>query len=146
MVTSDDQPRASQGAEAECQASIDQHYPLESRDRGTDADDAVQGATSTCHRGTAIECQGSNVSVKNNLIGSSTSVVLRSKESATLQCGLNLLSDLHERSDVTLPQTEELAIHPSGVHAPRQEEDVQAVCLRHHESDWEQGEHARARA
>ena len=131
------QPRASsqtvvvsergQRRTSECEASIDQHYPLEGGDRGTDADDAVQGATSTCHREAAIECHGSNVSVKNNVIGSSTSVVLRSKESATLQCGLNLLSDLHERSDVTLPPSGELAIRPSGVHALRQEEDVRAV-------------------
>ena len=36
---------------------------------------------------------------------------------------------------VTSTQTEELAIHPSELHAPRREKDVQAVCLRHHKSD-----------
>ena len=44
---------------------------------------------------------------------------------------------------VTSTQTEELAIHPSELRASRREEDVQAVCLRHHK--WEQGELARAR-
>ena len=36
---------------------------------------------------------------------------------------------------VTSTQTEELAIHPSELHASRREEDVQAICLRHHEFD-----------
>ena len=110
---------------------------LESRDRGTDADDAVQRATSTCHREAAIECHGSNVSVKNNLIGSSTSVVLRSKEKCNTAMRVESLEWLarEKRRMVTSTQTEEVAIHPSGVHALRQEEDVRAVCLRHHESD-----------
>ena len=44
--------------------------------------------------------------------------------------------------------TQELAIRPSESDASRREEDVQAVCLRHHKSDsrlLEQGELARAR-
>ena len=39
-------------------------------------------------------------------------------------------SDLQKRRMVTSTQTEELAIHPSELHAPRREEDVQAVCWR----------------
>ena len=38
-------------------------------------DDAVQGTSSTCHRGAAMECHGSNTSAKNKLVGPSTSVV-----------------------------------------------------------------------
>ena len=56
-------------------------------DKGTNADDAVQGKSSTCQRGAAMECHGSNVSVKNKLIGPSTSVVFVSRRSATLRCG-----------------------------------------------------------
>ena len=70
-----------------CKASINQHDPsFEHRDRGTNADDAVQRKSSTCHRGAALECHGSNVSVKNKLIGPSTSVVFGSRRSATLRC------------------------------------------------------------
>ena len=47
----------------------------------------MQGKSSTCHRGAAMECHGSNVSVKNKLIGPSTSVVFGSRRSATLRCG-----------------------------------------------------------
>ena len=59
---------------------------FEHRDRGTDADDAVQGKSSICHRGAAMECHGSNVSVKNKFIGPSTSVVFGSRRSATVRC------------------------------------------------------------
>ena len=58
---------------------------FENRDRGTNADDAVQGQSSTCHRGAAMECHGSNASVRNKLIGPSTSVVFGSRGSATLR-------------------------------------------------------------
>ena len=40
-----------------------------------------------------------------------------------------------KRRMVTSTQTEELAIYPSELHALRREEDVQAVCLKHHKSD-----------
>ena len=40
-----------------------------------------------------------------------------------------------KRRMVTSTQTEEVAICPSELHVSRREEDVQAVCLRHHESD-----------
>ena len=61
-----------------------QNPSFENRDRGTDADVAVQGQGSTCHRGAAMECHGSNASVRNKLIGPSTGVVFGSRGSATL--------------------------------------------------------------
>ena len=79
-----------------------QNPSFEHRDRGTDADDAVQGESNTCHRGAAMECHGSNASVKNKLIGPSTSVVFGSRGCATPRYAamvLNVLSDLHKRSD-----------------------------------------------
>ena len=69
-------------------AEEDERVSLRSvRDRGTNADDAVQRKSSTCHQGAAKECHGSNESVKNKLIGPSTSVVFWSRRSATLRCG-----------------------------------------------------------
>ena len=79
-----------------------QNPSFEHRDRGTDADDAVRGQSNTCHRGAAMECHGSNASVKNKLIGPCTSVVFGSRGSATPRYAamvLNVLSDLHKRSD-----------------------------------------------
>ena len=58
---------------------------FEHRDRGTNADDAVQGQSNTCHRGADMEWHESNASVRNKLIGPSTSVVIGSRGSATLR-------------------------------------------------------------
>ena len=116
--------RGGQKLSSKCEASINQHDPsFENRDRGTDADDAVQGTSSTCHRGAAMEYEGSNTSAKNKLVGPSG--------------GLYGWGDMHKRSDASLTSTHtvELAIHSSGEHTPRREEDVQAVCLRHRQSD-----------
>ena len=85
-----------------------------------------------------MEYHGTNTSAKNKLVGPSTSVVFGAQRSATRRRGLYGWGDLHKRSDASLTstQTGELAIHPSaGEHTPRREEDIQAVCLRHRQSD-----------
>ena len=72
-------------------AEEDERVSLRSvRDRGTNADDAVQRKSSTCHQGAAMECHGSNVSVKNKLIGPSTSVVFWSRRSANAAMRLDV--------------------------------------------------------
>ena len=83
-----------------------------------------------------MECHGSNVSIKNKLIGPSTSVVFGSGRSATLRCGW--MSGLTCTRDATHGD-----VHADGgardasvrITRIRREEDVQAVCLRHHKSD-----------
>ena len=117
---------------SECEASINQNNPsFKYRDRGTNADDAVQRQSSTCHRRAAMGCHGSNVSVKNKLIGPSTSVVFGSRRSAWMSgviCTREAThGDVHAGGGARDPSSES--------HASRREEDVQAVCLRHHKSD-----------
>ena len=72
---------------AEEDESINQHNPsFEHRDRSTNADDPVQRKQhlppTSDH-----ESHGSNVSVKNKLIGPSTSAIIGSRRRATLRCG-----------------------------------------------------------
>ena len=121
-----------------CKTSINQHNPsFEHRDRGTDADDAMQGKSSTCHQGAAMECHGSNVSVKNKLIGPSTSVVFGSRGSATLRRGW--MSEVTCTKEATHGDVcADGAARDPSVRITRTEARggcVQAVCLRHHESD-----------
>ena len=75
-----------------------------------------------------MECHGSNVSVKNKLIGQSTSALFRRRRSATLRCGC--------MSGVTCTRE---AMH-GDVYADGAARDpsvriTQAVCLRSHKSD-----------
>ena len=68
--------------------------------------------------GAATECHGSNVNIKNKLIGPSTSLVFGSRRNATLRRGwMSGVTCTRERRMVTSTQTEELAIHPFELHA-----------------------------
>ena len=107
---------------SECEASINQHNPsFEHRDRGTNADDAVQRKSSTCHRGAGHGVPWKQRECQEQAHRASTSVVFGSRRSATLPMRLDVWSYLHKRSGrmVTSTQTEELAIHPSELHASR---------------------------
>ena len=46
-----------------------------------------------------MECHGSNVSVRNKLIGPSTSVVFKEQRKRNAAMVLDVWSDVHERSD-----------------------------------------------
>ena len=85
------QPRASSQTVVEREQSLRSVRPASNSTiphlNTTNADDAVQGKSSICHRGAAMECHGGNVSFQNKLIGPSTSVVFGSRRSATLRCG-----------------------------------------------------------
>ena len=107
---------------SECEASINQHNPsFEHRDRGTNADDAVQRKSSTCHRGAGHgvpwkqrECQEQAHRPKHQ-----RGLWEQKKCNAADAVGCLELLAQEKRRMVTSTQTEELAIHPSELHASR---------------------------